>query len=549
MGRPWTFFQRVGAGFIAALLVALVLTCTLAVELVSARSSRRANLLAMSMDRLEVEHLRGAFTDKVSSERSVVLSDDAFFAEDRVRARECFIVTHERLVPRLVTPPAATLLESVLRAEQEHEQAVREWVAIHATRALHSRREALFEERARDTRLRTYATLHQLTARMESRVGASLQSVVETEEQVLLLSLVAMSLVLALVATSGGLLLSRLSSPRSGVEPTRINPLIASPHTGNARGRVAPRATDDPGAPSVSGPMMKPGASEKELDRAEDDARPRTQERKARTFFFAEALIDSLLDEDASSRREAASSAPHTGNTPRGCTEAGHPSALTVDEATLRGDAREMMARIGVRAHDLGLPFDTLQWLLRGLERVDPSSEPDRVRDGVGRALEQSRRLGQLLLDLWDVSSQLTGRQVAEPVDLSHLAHEVMERFTEPAAWAGSPLLLDAEPGLVGRWDRLGLEQVLTHLIAHALELGAGHPVRLRVERVGRTRARIVVEGMPLPDGGAGLGRHLVQQWVDSHGGTLRMEGTSGDKATCTVELPLLEQPLESAPA
>ncbi|MFY1826921.1 sensor histidine kinase [Myxococcus fulvus] len=521
MRRPWTFFQRVGAGFIAALLVALVLTCTLAVELVSARSSLRANLLELSMDRLEAERLRRAFSDKVSSERSVVLSDDAFFAEDRVRSRERFIVTHERLVPRLVTPPAASLLESVLRAEQEHEQAVREWVAIHATRAAHSRREALFEERARSTRLRTYATLHQLTTRMESRLGTSLQSVVETDTQALRLSLVAMSLVLALVATSGGLLLARLSPPRVEVRPSRIKPLAGS----------------DRETRSAS------GASEKEQARAEEGARPRS---RAGTFFFAEALIDSLLDEDGPSRGEAASPGEVP---PRGATEAGHRPVSMVDESTLLGDAREMMARIGVRAHELGIPFDTLQWLLRGLERVDPSSEPDRVRAGVGRALEQSRRLGQLLLDLWDVSSQLTGRQVVEPVDLSHLAHEVMERFTGSAAHAGSPLLFDAEPGLVGRWDRLGLEQVLTHLISHALELGAGRPVRLRVERVGRARARIVVEGLPLLDGGAGLGRHLVQQWVDSHGGTLRMEGTAGDGATCTVELPLLEQPLESAPA
>ncbi|WP_408888531.1 sensor histidine kinase [Myxococcus faecalis] len=517
MGRPWTFFQRVGAGFIAALLVALVLTCTLAVELVSARSNRRANLLAMSMDRLEVERLRRAFTDKVSSERSVVLSDDAFFAEDRVRSRERFIVTHERLVSRGVTPPAAALLASVLRAEQEHEQAVREWVAIHATRAAHSRREALFEERARDTRLATYATLQQLSTRMESQVGTSLQSVVETDEQVLLLSLVTMSLVLVLAATSGGLLLSRLPPPRVEASPPRIKPRAESVQAAN-------------------------GASE----RVDEAARPRT---RAGTFFFAEALIDSLLDEDSPSRGEAARPGDGSKTPPRGSPEVDPRAALTVEEATLRSDAHEMMARIGVRAHDLGIPFDTLQWLLRGLERVDPSSEPDRVRDGVGRALEQSRRLGQLLLNLWDVSSQLTGRQVAEPVDLSHLAREVMERFTESATRAGSPLLLDAEPGLVGRWERLGLEQVLTHLISHALELGAGHPVRLRVERVGRTRARIVVEGMPLPDGGAGLGRHLVQQWVDAHGGTLRMEGTPGDGATCTVELPLLEQPLESTPA
>ncbi|MCP3063358.1 hypothetical protein LXT21_31720 [Myxococcus sp. K38C18041901] len=513
-----------GAGFIVALLVALVLTCTLAVELVSARSSRRANLLELTMDRLEVEGLRRAFSDKVSSERSVVLSDDAFFAEDRVRSRERFIVTHERLVPRLVTPPAAALLESVLRAEQEHEQAVREWVAIHATRVSHSRREALFEERARDTRLRTYATLHQLTTRMESRLGTSLQSVVETDAQALLLSLVTMGLLLALVATSGGLLLSRLSRPRVEASPSRIKPLVE-------HAQEASRASS---------------VSETELDEA---ARPRTQERRAGTFFFAEALIDSLLDENSPSRVATPEPRDVSENTPHRSMEARHRSARTVDGVTPLGDTREMMARIGVRAHELGIPLDTLQWLLCGLERVDPSSEPDRVRAGVGRALEQSRRLGQLLLDLWDVSNQLTGRQLAEPVDLSHLAHEVMERFTESAAQAGSPLHLDAEPGLVGRWDRLGLEQVLTHLLAHALELGAGHLVRLRVERVGRTRARLVVEGMLLLDGGTGLGRHLVQQWVDSHGGTLRMEGTSGDAVTCTVELPLLEQPLESAPA
>ncbi|MDY7226500.1 ATP-binding protein [Hyalangium rubrum] len=235
-------------------------------------------------------------------------------------------------------------------------------------------------------------------------------------------------------------------------------------------------------------------------------------------------------------------------------------AALAVDNARLFQEAQRALELIGVASHDLGNPLNAMQLLLARLQRVVPEHEPERVREGLAAALRHGQRLGQLLHNLLDLSRLSSGKLALEVsrVDLAELVREVVERHTEQAAEAGCTIRIEAEAGLVGWWDRLRLERVVTNLLSNALKFGRGKPVELRLERVGG-HAQLTVRdhGVGIPPeaqrriferferersagqhAGFGLGLYIVRQLVEAHGGTIRVDSTPGDGAAFTVDLP-----------
>jgi len=179
--------------------------------------------------------------------------------------------------------------------------------------------------------------------------------------------------------------------------------------------------------------------------------------------------------------------------------------------------------------------------------------------EAIERAL---RRLGLLVDNLLDVGRIRHGKLdfVFASGDLSALVSELVERTAEEARLAGVVLTSRIEPSLVGRFDRLRLEQVMMNLLSNALRHGAGCPVTVLLER-SPTGARLVVrdEGPGIPEadrervfarfeqvahsaraGGLGLGLFIVRQIVEGHGGHVHVEpGPEGKGAAFVVQLPL----------
>ncbi|HEX8433745.1 ATP-binding protein [Archangium sp.] len=237
-------------------------------------------------------------------------------------------------------------------------------------------------------------------------------------------------------------------------------------------------------------------------------------------------------------------------------------AGLALDNARLLREAQAALELIGVAAHDLGNPLNALQLMLGKLRRAPPA-DGDRLREGLGVALRQTQRLGRLLHNLLDLSRLSSGRLELEAVevDLAELVHEGVARHAEQAAEVGSRVVLDVELGVVGRWDRLRLERVLTNLLSNAFKHGKGHPIEVRVEHTD-SHARLAVRdhgpGIPLEEQdsiferfkkassskgkkeGFGLGLYIVRQLVEAHGGTIHVESTPGDGATFIVQLPLV---------
>jgi signal transduction histidine kinase len=112
---------------------------------------------------------------------------------------------------------------------------------------------------------------------------------------------------------------------------------------------------------------------------------------------------------------------------------------------------------------------------------------------------------------------------------------------------------------VVGRWDPARLEHVIAHLLLNAFKFGRGKPVHVRVERNG-DRALLSVQdegiGIAREDqerifrrferavgvrhyGGLGLGLWIASEFVQAHGGTIRVESAAGKGALFTVDLPI----------
>ncbi len=245
-------------------------------------------------------------------------------------------------------------------------------------------------------------------------------------------------------------------------------------------------------------------------------------------------------------------------------------AALALDNAQLFREVQEAVRLrdefLSVASHELKTPLTPLSLKLDVLAR-ELAAEADLPRAPrwaryVESARGQVRRLADLVNDLLDVSRISTGRLQLhlEAVDLAAVVRDVVAQFEQQAAKFGCSLVLQVgqEP-LVGRWDRLRVEQVVGNLLSNAIKYGAGHPVHLHLEADGG-RARLAVrdEGIGIaPEhlgrifekferavserhyGGLGLGLYVTRTIVEALGGTVAVESQPGQGACFRVELPL----------
>jgi signal transduction histidine kinase len=120
---------------------------------------------------------------------------------------------------------------------------------------------------------------------------------------------------------------------------------------------------------------------------------------------------------------------------------------------------------------------------------------------------------------------------------------------------------------VVGCWDRLRLEQIVSNLLSNAAKYGSGKPIEIEISgdaEKGRLAVRDHGIGIPVADQariferferllagrgapGFGLGLWIVRQIVEGMHGEVRVTSEIGAGATFVVELPrraLVDRPV-----
>ncbi len=252
-------------------------------------------------------------------------------------------------------------------------------------------------------------------------------------------------------------------------------------------------------------------------------------------------------------------------------------AGIAIENARLYLEAQEAVQTrdefLSIASHELRTPLTSLSLQLqvfsRQLKKGAPAGPglitvPARSVEIARKCQAQGEKLRVLLDDLLDITRIRLGRLklVKEPSDLSVIVRDAVDRFRLEAAQKGSSISVDSVDAVVGTWDQMRADQVITNLISNAVKYGGGQPITLAVKRdevtgraiflirdqgIGITPEmkdrvferfeRADVESRKIP--GLGLGLYICRQIVEAHGGLIRVESEPGKGSTFVVELPL----------
>lgn len=240
-------------------------------------------------------------------------------------------------------------------------------------------------------------------------------------------------------------------------------------------------------------------------------------------------------------------------------------TSVAVANARLYQEARDAVrARdewMGIASHELKTPLTPialqLHQMMKQLERTEVQAATTLEQ---ARRMDRSvRRLSKLVDQLLDYSRLTTVDMTIQPesFDLAAVAADLCDQFRRDPRLASSTVDLHAPSPVMGRWDRLRVEELLTNLLSNAVKYGQGAPIAVEVAGADDFARLAVVDRGPgiAPEHherifqpfarldpneqGVGLGLWIVRKILQAHRGRIEVQSRPGQGTKMIVMLPL----------
>lgn len=173
----------------------------------------------------------------------------------------------------------------------------------------------------------------------------------------------------------------------------------------------------------------------------------------------------------------------------------------------------------------------------------------------------QTQRLSKMINDLLNISLITTGKIAIEPekMNLTALVKEAVEKIPTSMNKPDYPIHLTYKAKLVGKWDKVRIEQVVNNLLTNAIKYGNNNPVEVKLHK-SDSHAELIIKdhGIGIPEkeqkrvfsrfergknskkrGGLGVGLYISNQIVKAHHGKFAVQSKEGKGSSFTVMLPL----------
>jgi heavy metal sensor kinase len=221
--------------------------------------------------------------------------------------------------------------------------------------------------------------------------------------------------------------------------------------------------------------------------------------------------------------------------------------------------ARQFSADV---SHELRTPLTTIRGELE--VALMTATTKEEYQEAIAEAVEEADRLAKVVRTLLQLSQAESGQVILahDPVDLSQLVRDVVERFGVQAEAMGQVMRAEGPAGVIVTGDRLQLDRLVTNLLTNAMKYTppggtiraivrpSGEQAMLQVIDTGRG---IAAEHLPhifdrlyrVPDGardgerGLGLGLSFVAWIAKVHEGRIDVQSEPGKGTTFTIHFPL----------
>lgn len=220
-----------------------------------------------------------------------------------------------------------------------------------------------------------------------------------------------------------------------------------------------------------------------------------------------------------------------------------HQAEALAVESSRRVDAEEANRTkdvfISILGHDLRSPLNAIKLSAEGLHRS--AATPAAHRIPLERIARSVRRMDRLIEDVLDFARGRLGEGiqiVRRETNFVSVVEPVLEELRQ--GHPGREIVFEPRGPLEGQWDSERLAQVISNLVANALQHGRTGPVRVVADGTGPTfRLEVTNVGLIDPStlprlfepfkrgdgaaGGLGLGLYIVREIARAHGGQVNV--------------------------